>query len=112
MGNQSSLTTQSVAVPFFAGIVGGYLLAQWLNRMHTSASFFGGGQVQSSDASAGGGLYRQNEPAPSMPSSHLGATEDQMNRSMARPAANSAQSGDVSVAGAAYELDPGGITPG
>jgi hypothetical protein len=114
MRERSSSATRSVAVPFLAGAVGGFLFAQWLNRMRTPTPYWAGGRFHPSEPSGQGRSFRQHESvAPqTMPSSHLGATEDQMNPTLARPGDSAAQSGDVSVAGTAYELDPGGITPG
>jgi len=48
----------------------------------------------------------------SMPSARLGATEDQIARSMQQSAASAVSKDDVSTTGTAYELDPKSITAG
>jgi hypothetical protein len=92
------------------GVVGGFLLARWLDRQQVADS------AKRSDsarrwAPAAEPANSTEEPL-KMPSARLGATEEQMDRNMAPPEASPSRAGDVSVAGAAYDFDPRGITPG
>ncbi|HMN29837.1 MAG TPA: hypothetical protein PKE45_16920 [Caldilineaceae bacterium] len=93
------------------GVVGGFLLASWLNRRPQRSVPLQGWDAARRTTPTAGPANPPGEPS-NLPSARLGATEEQMDHTMRPPAPNPVRSGDVSVAGAVHELDPKGISPG
>jgi hypothetical protein len=92
-----------VLIAILVLVAGGLLLSGWLIRRIVLRAKRG--SVATNSASSAENRF-------AMPSSRLGATEDQMSKTMPPPAENPLRSGEVSVAGAAHEFDPNSITPG
>lgn len=103
----SDFVQRQPAIFLAATLAGGFLLGYWLK---------GSQRYSENDLAAGrfsGNAWHESRPAKAgLPSSRLGATEEQIARSTQPSAARAVPKDEVSTTGTAYELDPDSITGG